>query len=226
MQTVANVHYIRYIYIHCAFMRYPCAYTRNTQYSQKKSNAWWKNIYSFTRTLFVGRLQNQVRFADLSRFNMCVCFRSERKLFATMMANRLGNHSHKSQRRCIKKKKVSVHRTLGHTTVPGHYKYSQLLSRSRLMFFCHTRYGTCKACKHQASGPSRKSSVIWECATAVFHTRYRYDWPGLFWHLLFFPKAQQKGSFKGRLLPYIMILIWCGIVGQLADHQPQVAEGC
>ena len=36
-------------------------------------------------------------------------------------------------------------------------------------------------------------------------------------YCMLFPKAQQKGSFKGRL-PCMMILIWCGIVD--VDYQP------
>ena len=36
-------------------------------------------------------------------------------------------------------------------------------------------------------------------------------------YCILFPKAQQKGSFKGRL-PCMMILIWCGIVD--VDYQP------
>ena len=71
-------------------------YARLLRYSMgKKTRDSPKNqTLDGTGTFFVGP-HNQIRFSDLSRFNTCICLRHERKVFATVIANRLGNHSHK-----------------------------------------------------------------------------------------------------------------------------------
>ena len=100
-----------------------CIQKKNAVFT-KKSDSWWKNIYSFTRTLFVGRLQNQVRFADLSRFNMCVCFRSERKLLATMMAKatiHTNNRDDPIKKMFLFTEHLVTRLSLGITSIPSSY---------------------------------------------------------------------------------------------------------